>query len=519
MGFMFNGGRCCCPDCTIGQDLFNGSLSLWTELAGGYSTAGGLLIHTTAGRLVFNTAASGAGSAVLVKTFPDVATTGKLRLIVAYYDASNYLFGELEYSANTIRLGQVNSGVERWLTDAKTITPVARPTLTLCWIPGASQDVFDDDEGHIVGEGISVALPVWTSPENITADDGVSASYLFTLDEEVTGLLVGRDCGFGIPLGSTIIDITLSIEAARDPGEDVCIQEAYIFADGFSSNDLAADDAVTFPASTIAWFGTVATWNLVGITPDIINLSTFGGGIEARQRIPPGTSNLTVDWMAITVNFTTPPRASGRLRMSYDGDCVTQSGVYAHESGLKAALEVVSGSWDFTEFLYSYHESASRPTCPACECDTGGDAGDCFDCCDAGFPGAEFYEITTNLALTNDTCTGCPDIGGTVIVETNGYCAWDASEPLDCEAGRLMLYGLRLISTGMGCCWRFRMITNNFALSSGFGATYESALLSDGEQCREGPVTLNKVSTFFEPNDGLLCNGTMPATVVLEGPA
>ena len=164
-------GPCC--SCTIATDTFDGALSLWTQVAGSWSTSGGLLTHTgTSGTIILNTAASGPGAAVRVETFPSTASgTAKLRFRLAYYDADNYLFGELSYSggSGTIRLGQVAGGVERWLASAVTITPVSRPTICISYEPGVEQDQIDASQERIPTVGENGGGGMWTDPTNITA--------------------------------------------------------------------------------------------------------------------------------------------------------------------------------------------------------------------------------------------------------------------------------------------------------------------------------------------------------------
>lgn len=518
-------GPCC--ECEIGTDLFDGALSAWTQVSGTWSTAGGLLTHTGAGLLLFNTAAASASSAVHVVTFPDVSTTGKLRLIAAYYDADNYLFGELEYSANTIRLGQRRLGVERWLTTAKTITPAARPTLSLCWVPGEVQEEIP---------GVSIRLPtvgensggaMWTSPENITAVDAASAQYLFTLDEEESGLLEGNTFGFTIPSGSDITEIYLAIVGQKDPGEFVAVQSLDLIVTGFAPTTPGfAETQLPQPEGGVEFSGTITDWNVSAIEPSDVNSDEFGGVLECRQTEPPGTSQAQINWMVIQVGITTPPRGGGRLTMSYDGECIRAFGVHAHESGLKAAIAVVSGSWDFTEFTYSYHESASRPTCPGCECIS--EPGQvCTVCCDPDFPPADAYTVDlTGLSLADNGCD-CTFQVGAFVVESGGSCEWEFLGSIPCDAPlniALWSIKLKLINDGMGCKWQARIeamgttvqdpgdVDSNSGNGTMFGGLYESAYLGDEEDCQTMPVTLNKIFGGV----GSRCTGAAPATIGLD---
>ena len=541
----YRGQNCPCCECVIATDTFDGALSLWTQVAGSWSTSGGLLTHTgTSGTIILNTAATSAGSAVRVETFPYTASaTATLRFRLAYYDADNYLFGEISYAAGSgsIRLGHVIKGIERWLGDAVTITPTSRPTICFSWRPGADQTQIDSYAIRLPGRGENGGGGLWTNPENITADDTLNASYTFTADEEETGLLDGDTFGFFIPGGSIINDITIGAVAERDAGESVVVQTFTLAIPGFTpvNSNFVADQLVPQPEGGIELTGTVAEWDIVEVQASDINADTFTVTLECRQTEAPGTSNVTVDFFVCQVGYTTPPRAGGRLTLSYDGDCVSAFGVTAHQSGLKSGMEVISGVWDWTSYDYSYLYSVSRPTCPTCTCDTG-DGPPC-DCCDPAFPAAEQYVVDLTAMNLQDRAAGgfcggceCSVINGAYVLTAEGDCKWSYYGSYTCtltfsevEEERAFSIVLTLADDGsmMGTCkWRLD-ITGDIPSNCLDGAAgtefnelriaYEVAL-ADDESCQVMPKTLTRVLNQM----GYFCGaaGTTPATVEIDIP-
>lgn len=527
----------CCCGCDLGSDTFDGALTNWTQDGGTWSTSGGLLIHSTAGKITHNTAAGSAGSRVRVETFPSASgSTGVLRVYIAWYDDDNYLFGEINETANTIRLGQLAGGIERYLADAVSFTPAARPTVCLLWHPGTSLTQYETFTVRGAGRGQTVGS--WTSPENITDDDGSYAEFIFSTIDETSDTLESDDYQFLLPSGATVTNITVGIRAQSGEATHEIVDKVVTLT---IPNNTPGASSITFETKTVpfaegnlSWEGTPAEWGYAAVPePSDFNNIDFGANFQfliGDDPDPPENLPMQVDFAAIELEFTTPPRTGGRLVLSYDGDCVSAFGVRAHESGLKSGLEVVSGTWDFTSYDYSYAESAARPTCPTCSCDVA-PAPEC-ECCAAGFPAAEQYIVDlTNFALgtgaDEDNACPCGELDGEFAVDADGSCQWFYQGTLACTANGVattVIYYivLQLVDDGVGgCYWRVRVS----GVGSGgqdpadpsqdglfLNTTYTSSSIASDQDCQTMPVTLNKLVDEI----GDFCTGTLPSTITID---
>jgi hypothetical protein len=144
------GPGCCCPACVIYGDAF-GSDSLassWEEIAGDWSIAAGVLsIEDAAAALMADAVhPDGAGAPHVVRVkIRFSAASDRARVVLAYTDASNYLFAELWTSSGGCphlrlweRVGGSDNAVTAELTPAVDMPLDAWHTLTLCFLPGES---------------------------------------------------------------------------------------------------------------------------------------------------------------------------------------------------------------------------------------------------------------------------------------------------------------------------------------------------------------------------------------------
>jgi len=159
----------------------------------------------------------------------------------------------------------------------------------------------------------------WTSPGNITANDGVNAQVALggsTRSNE----LQGTNFGFAIPAGSTINGITVEIKKQAVSGSgnptdlDVTILKGGIATGtnlghlGAGNGWLTAGGIDTYGGSSTLWG---ATW-----TPADINASNFGVQISCTEWVGlPATAG--VDFIRITITYTppAPPPTGGKHRV------------------------------------------------------------------------------------------------------------------------------------------------------------------------------------------------------------
>jgi len=159
----------------------------------------------------------------------------------------------------------------------------------------------------------------WTSPGNITANDGVNAQVALG-SSATSNELQGTNFGFAIPAGSTINGITVEIKKQAVSGTgnptdlDVTILKGGIATGtnlghlGPGNGWLTAGGIDTYGGSSTLWG---ATW-----TPADINASNFGVQISCTEWVGlPATAG--VDFIRITIAYTppAPPPTGGKHRV------------------------------------------------------------------------------------------------------------------------------------------------------------------------------------------------------------
>jgi hypothetical protein len=159
----------------------------------------------------------------------------------------------------------------------------------------------------------------WTSPGNITANDGVNAQVALG-GSAPSNELQGTNFGFAIPAGSTINGITVEIKKQAVSGTgnptdlDVTILKGGVATGtnlghtGAGNGWLTAGGIDTYGGSATLWG---ATW-----TPADINASNFGVQISCTEWVGfPATAG--VDFIRITITYTPPaaPPAGGKHRV------------------------------------------------------------------------------------------------------------------------------------------------------------------------------------------------------------
>jgi len=159
----------------------------------------------------------------------------------------------------------------------------------------------------------------WTSPGNITANDGVKAQAALGASGS-SNELQGTNFGFAIPAGSTINGITVEIwkQALTGSGNptdvDVTILKGGVATGtnlghtGAGNGWLSAGGIDTYGGSTSLW-GT--TW-----APSDINATTFGVQISCVEWTTAASTTAAVDFIRITIAFTpaAAPAGGGKHR-------------------------------------------------------------------------------------------------------------------------------------------------------------------------------------------------------------
>jgi hypothetical protein len=529
---------CCGCSCTIYANDFSAALSGFTT-TGSPSTSGGLLVMTAGDRVISTTTPSSASDSIHLTTGAlTTDATATLRLICAWVDSSNYLFGEVARAAGaiTLRLGQVAGGVSTWLTDAVTVQDTGadldeRHVISLCWTPGP---VLEEEEGEQSGIATAVSAAGWTDPDNALLIDGTDvASYATSTLNELTPQ-ISWFFAFSIPPGANNIRPIATVHHA-DQGSDsnhTADYEVYVFdGSGAEVGDNQALGALiggTFPPAQVGTWGDGTDDFNAGLDWRDVNSSQFGFSI-VYENVSGDSTAVVVDGAYMAVHFTAPERRVGRLTLAYgntsvaETDCVTDYSVVLTGDGLNgkaAGLAVTAGDWDFDAFTLSYLLSDSRPTCPSCGC-TVDDAAEPCECCDPAFPPAQEYTVDIGTpGMTDNECDGCDQISGTYVLSGEAACFWRYEETLgtcDGPAGEqpgILSMTLRLVpQDGGGCKWIAFLAYYSTQIQdpSDPSQTAEAALyevdLDTDEDCQT-PITLTQTQVY-----GTACNGSFPATI------
>jgi len=160
----------------------------------------------------------------------------------------------------------------------------------------------------------------WTSPGNVTTNDGVFAQVALG-SSAPSNELQGTNFGFAIPAGSTINGITVEIFKKAISGfgsptdADVTILKAGVATGtnlghlGAANNWLSAGGIDTYGGSSTLWG---ATW-----TPADINAANFGVQISCTEWTGGGSATAGVDFIRITITYTppAPPPTGGKHRV------------------------------------------------------------------------------------------------------------------------------------------------------------------------------------------------------------
>ncbi|MDP2676648.1 MAG: DUF2341 domain-containing protein [bacterium] len=238
------------------------------------------------------------------------------------------------------------------ITASTTFLTAASSTATLSAIAGAriefaSTEQIAQDTGWVpAGTGAndaSVGTTVWTSPENITADNDTRASV--SLGAESSQYLYASNFNFSSVPDSAII---VGIETRRQAHQTsfaACqdsVLRLFNAAGTPAGNDKSAGSSWTTTVDTeVTYGGPSDTW---GLSPDVSDIkdTDWGWGISATN--PGSTGDCAVDFMEMKVHYTTSNTATTTAQnISFAGESGNE--IYLHSSTPATAwnFEVPSG--------------------------------------------------------------------------------------------------------------------------------------------------------------------------------
>jgi hypothetical protein len=173
----------------------------------------------------------------------------------------------------------------------------------------------------------SVGTRAWSSPENITAEDGAYANCAATEETVTSNYAMATNFGFTIPAGATIDGIVVSIvrKQLRSQGTTTDSSIRLFSAGSATGDNKAAGGNWANSDETVSRGGTTDVWGAT-LDADTVNASAFGVGISAS--VNSGTDQgieAQIDYVSMTVYYTeappepTEPDAPTSLTATADG--------------------------------------------------------------------------------------------------------------------------------------------------------------------------------------------------------
>jgi hypothetical protein len=272
--------------------------------------------------------------------------------------------------------------------------------------------------------------------------------------------------------------------------------------EGEVSDNEAIDTILPDPMDERQW-----TIGANDLTPRIVMDPSFGVSFAFQSNDDAADSHqMHIDFVALGLTFTTPPRRPGRLKFAYTNtgspqniQCVIEPFALNPDDGLKTGIEVESGNWDFTDYSVEHLESASRPDCEVCECDeTGGGSGTVCENCAGNVGVHEVYIDFGTLSLTGSHCA-LSELAPTYVLEAdiNGFtltpgswCTWVYTEVIECPEWAMLILRLLHNSNQWGLVVSL-LTVNEFDPNEAVLAIYIS---EEDLDCVTFPVTLTKYS-------------------------
>ena len=413
-GTRFSVKRCCACDepeggCTIDTDTFDdAALAKWTNT--GASVAGGLLLM-------------GAGDSVVLLEEPDLATDGThqityaqtasatatLRIFTNRADGNQELFGELAIDGGegTLRVGTRIGGSDTFISQDIAVDDVDsdlndRHRLEFCVERGEEQEQFESLASSYCTSGAGSPSTDWFDysncfgePDDTFNQGDFSFSGLTSLSCTFSGFT-----GLIIPSGATIDGIEVGIRCSATVSDldnfEIQLSSLRIVGNSGSptGDDKGANQVIPDTPNVIGGGGAADDWN-AGLTWEDFTSGEFTVNATFIHvgGAPGATDFVSVDSCQVTVYYTTPARGADKVTLTYlnSSNSEVQCAIgrtHWTGAGKKMGMSVSAGSWDFTEYTASYHNSARWPGCPECS--------DCsVECqpCEPDTPAAQQYVI------------------------------------------------------------------------------------------------------------------------------
>lgn len=512
----------CDNPCLIASDAFASDAIASYATTGSPTITGGVLELNANDGVLHNTAAASEDDATRVTFTIDTADDpATIRALIAATDFSNYLYGEVDVDSTiwTIIVGRRVGGTDTEYTTAVEIdTPTLPATVCLSWHPGETQTPEEFVISGVFPTSVSDnggGLGSWASVNNVLGDDGSVATYTFTStgSAQSADALVVQWTGLAVPPGSTIDGIAVTVQVSGGGGVYNVIDEFAQLESGLGTYDNNATGGAFGSAEERTYGGATDNWG--GVTWEDLPTLAFLFVLKRDAGFTGGTA--LVDYVGeLSIWFTTPERTPGRLRVSINGECVTEysAEVPVSATGLKAGVRSQAGDWDVDDFDYSYAQSEAKPSCPTCECDV--EEAFCPNCID----NLASEELVVNLGtveLTEGHCS-CTTIDGAYVVpfafiDTSGgddtdFCWWVLNQYINCGVNTVLF---TIVVIRQGAQWLARVSLVEQETGDGEAAQYESEL--DEGDCTAMPVTLSKSG-----GGGTLCGGSFPDTITIDVP-
>jgi len=532
-------GPCCEDPCAITSDAFDGDLAAYATV-GSPAIFGSKLLMSAGDAVTHSAEAESADvpvrALITIDTEDDPA---EVQLNIAESDGDNKLWGRARRDGSSLflKVGKREGGTdEDYTAEVEIDLPTLPTTLCLEYRPGATQTPdFFTSSPHYPSQ-YDPAVGDWLNPDNIFDYDATTATHEPPSGAPDVGSPIAPvDYQIDLPPGSDVDDIRVVIVAQKQLLSgigNINIHKVQLFDEVDTAYpDLGSGTIIsglTLTEYTFDGWSVLPTW-------ENINLPTFGVEVQFEWEGSDGICEL--DTVAMAVDFYSPPRLPGFLRLSVNGYCVAEFSATAPTDGLKAGAEVLVGDFELDDFLYQYAKSAERPSCGECgdgECvdpPSGNEEPStpepCANCCAGTHPAAPAYSLNfgaggweENSSVPGCDTALCDTIAGVLILDSLSPCFWSWLNAITCSG--IASVGLYLIDDGEGGC-QWEAVATLWAalgcqecaedLQPARRAIYRSASLASNEDCRTVPVTLTKVAEF-----GVSCEGNLPNTIELDIP-
>lgn len=141
----------------------------------------------------------------------------------------------------------------------------------------------------------------WTSPTNVAAADGSYASVSLA-PAALSNPLVITGYSFAIPVGATILGVTVSPKGRFNTGDGAQLTQIQLVVGGSATGDQKGPQALTGTNTSYDIGGSADLW---GLTPTVaqVNASDFGVQLRGQEIGGENSVNVDVDHVPITITY------------------------------------------------------------------------------------------------------------------------------------------------------------------------------------------------------------------------